>query len=92
MKPIAISRKSKTVTSLLKKARKKTVILQAPDGRLYMLAPMDWVGFDVGNGDFSEEVKRTVQNKALMKFLAKRKREEQGKGMTSEELREHLGL
>ena len=92
MKPITISRKSKTVNSLLKKARKKSVILQAPDGRLYMLAPMDWVGFEVGNGDFADEVKRTVRNKALMKFLVERNKKEKGPNLSSEEVRKQLDL
>jgi uncharacterized protein (DUF433 family) len=52
-----------------------------------------WEGFDVGNSeDFGEEVKRTVQNKPLMKFLKDRRKASKGKSKSLEEVENELGL
>jgi hypothetical protein len=92
MKTIAIPTRAKALNDLLKKARRRSVILETSDGRRYALTAIgNWQGFDVGNSeDFGEEVKRTVQNKRLMKFLAQRRKTAKGKSKSSEEIEKEL--
>ena len=94
MKTIPISPRAKTVNDLLKQARRHSVILEAADGRRYVLTAMNnWEGFDVGNrADFGEETKQTVQNKRLMKFLVERRKTAKGKSKSLEEVEKELGL
>jgi hypothetical protein len=94
MKTIAISNRAKAINDLLKKARRQSVVLEAADGQRYVLRPVgEWEGFDVGNSDdFGEEVKRTVQNKRLMKFLTERRKASKGKSKSVEEVEKELGL
>ena len=86
--------RAKALNALLKKARRRSVILETSDGRRYVLTAIgNWEGFYVGTGeDFGEEVKRTVQNKRLMKFLAERRKTAKGKTKSLEEVEEELGL
>ena len=93
MKTIAIPIRAKAINDLLKKARRRSVVLEAADGRRYVLTAVgDWEGFDVGNSeDFGEEVKRTVENKPLMKFLSERRKTVKGKTKSLEEVERELG-
>ncbi len=74
MKATFIPPQEKTLNALFKQARRGNVILESADGQRYVLAAIsDWQGFEVGDSDdFAEEVKRTAQNKELMKFLSER--------------------
>jgi len=50
LKPVSVPSTSKTLNSLLKKARRRNVILESADGERFVLAPIsDWQGFAVGN-------------------------------------------
>lgn len=94
MKTMAIHARAKAINDLLNKARRRSVVLETTDGPRYVLRPIgEWEGFDVGNSDdFGEEVKRTVQNKRLMKFLAERRKASKGKSKPLEEVEKELGL
>ena len=81
MKTITISRRSRSVHALLKRARKENVILRSPDGEEFILAEVD---------DFNREVELARQNRALMKFLDGRAR--QAETVSSEEARQALGM
>ena len=92
MKTIAVSTRAKTLNNLLKRARRNGVILKTADGERYILTSLgSWQGFEVGaSEDFGEEVKRTVRNKKLMKFLAKRRTN--GQRIPLAKVKEELGL
>lgn len=81
MKTVNVSTRAKTVTTLLKKARKGGLILRSPEGHEFILAEID---------DFSREIELTRQNKELMKLLDERGR--QNKFMKRQEVKEQLGL
>jgi hypothetical protein len=66
MRTITISRNSRAVSALLKRARRENVILRSPEGEEFILAEID---------DFNREIELTRQNKALMKFLDARARQ-----------------
>ncbi len=94
MKTIRISSRAKTVTALLKKARRQGLILESPEGERFVLTSLrDWQGFEVGDSDdFAVEVKRTVQNKKLMKRLAERKKKNGSQRYSLEEIKQELGI
>ena len=94
MKPVIIPMQEKTLNNLLKKARRRNVIIESENGERFVLASISkWQGFDVGNGDFEEEVKRTAQNKKLVKVMAGRRVRNIGKQLySSKEARKKLGL
>ena len=81
MKTVNISTKAKTVTSLLKKAKKGGLILYSPDGHEFILAEID---------DFNREIELTRQNKALMKLLDERG--QQKETFKAREVKEQLGI
>ncbi|MEK7405635.1 MAG: hypothetical protein AAB225_11055 [Acidobacteriota bacterium] len=81
MKTITISRRAKSVTALLKRARRENVILKSPEGEEFILAEVD---------DFNREIELSRQNRALMKFLDARAR--QTETVSYEEARTLLGL
>ena len=81
MKTVNVSTKAKTVTTLLKKAKKGGLILRSPEGHEFILAEID---------DFNREIELTRQNKALMKLLDERGK--QTRTMKREEVKEQLGL
>ena len=85
MKTTAVSSRAKSVNDLLKKARRKTLILEAADGSRYVLAPLDaWEGVEVGqSGDITT-------NKRLMRALAARRSAAPTIGLA--ELKADLGL
>ena len=92
MKTVTISSRAKTLHGLLRKARRKGLILQSPEGERFVLTPLgNWIGFEVGESDdFAEEVKMTVRNKKLMKHLAQRR--SHGPRIPIEKVREQLGF
>lgn len=63
MKTVTISRHAGSITSLLEAARQDKLILEAPDGREFILAEIDV---------FDREIELTRQNKPLMEFLDRR--------------------
>ncbi len=81
MKRVNVSIKAKTVTTLLKKAKKGGLILRSPDGHEFILAEID---------DFDREIELTRQNKALMKLLDERAR--QTKTLKAAEVKNQLGI
>lgn len=92
MKTATIPARAKTLNSLLKRARRNSLILQSADGQRFVLTSIEnWEGFDVGaEGDFAQEVKLTAQNKKLMKFLAERR--SHAKRIPLAKVKEQLGL
>ena len=81
MKTVNISTKAKTVTSLLKNAKKGGLILRSPEGHEFILAEID---------DFNREIELTRQNKALMKLLDERG--QQKETFKAREVKEQLGI
>jgi hypothetical protein len=81
MKSISISRRAKTVTTLLKRAKRGGLILRSPDGDEFILAEID---------DFNREIELARQNKELMKLLDERGT--QTKTLKASEVRTQLGL
>lgn len=81
MKTVKVSGRAKTLMALLKQARQGGLILQAPEGREYVLAEID---------DFGDEVERTSKNRRLMKLLEERGTEEGA--LKLEEVKKQLGL
>ena len=81
MKTITISRRARSVHTLLKRARRENVILRSPEGEEFILAGID---------DFNREIELTRQNRALMKFLEARAR--QTETVSFEQARTLLGL
>jgi predicted transcriptional regulator len=95
MKTVIVSPRSRTLRTLLQKARREGLIIQSPEGEQFILSPLGgWRAFYVGESeDFAEEVKATSQNKELMKFLAERaKKSKNSKRTPIEKVREELGL
>ena len=83
MTTISVPARAKTVNALLKKARRRSLILQSSDGRRFVLAPVEgWEAFEVGE-DFT-------QNKKLMKFLTERR--SKGKTIPLEQVKAELGI
>ena len=66
MKTIKISRQSRSVNALLKKARQENLILRAPDGDEFILAGID---------DFNREIELTRENNRIMKLLDSRRKQ-----------------
>ena len=81
MKTITISRRSRGVHALLKRARRENVILRSPEGEEFILAEVD---------DFNREIELARQNRRLMKFLDARAR--QTKTVSFGEAKTLLGL
>ncbi len=95
MRMQTISAKSKTLSDLLKKARRKDLFLQSADGEQYVLARVtDLQAFFVGSSDDAErEIEMTRKNKRLSKFLDERgAASKTGKGKLLAEVRRRLGL
>lgn len=60
MKTIPVSKRSRGINVLLKRARRENVILRSADGGEFLLAELD---------DFDREIEFTRGNKALMRLL-----------------------
>lgn len=85
MRPITVPAQSKTLNDLLRKARRKTVILEATDGRRFVLAPLEgWEAFEIGEDD------DITRNRKLMQHLATRRTG--GKRIPLSEVKARLGL
>lgn len=81
MKTIKVSRRSKGVQSLLKRALRENLVLRSPEGHEFILAEVH---------DFDREIELARQNRALMKFLNARAR--QTDTVSLEQARNRLGL
>ena len=68
MKTIKVSKQSRALIALLKRARRENVILRSPDGEEFVLAEID---------DFSREIELTRANKQLMKLLESRAKQKE---------------
>ena len=92
MKTFTVPARAKTLNALLKKARRRSVILESADGQRFVLASInDWEGFEVGHSrNFAEEVKRTGQNKKLLTVLAARRSGD--KGIPLKEVKRRLAI
>jgi len=90
-----VSTKPKTLSDLLKKARRKDLFLQSPDGEQFVLARVtNLQAFYIGSSDDAErEIEMTRKNKRLSKFLDERgAASKTGKGKSLAEVRRRLGL
>lgn len=94
MKTVSVPAHAKTLNALLKSARRQSLILETRDGERYVVAPLlDWEGFDVGHSkSFTEEGERTAKNKKLIKTLAERKKRDNGRRYSIEEIKRELGI
>jgi hypothetical protein len=81
MKTVVVSSRTKTLTALLRKAKRGGLILRSPDGHEFILAEID---------DFDREIELTRQNKKLMQLLNERGK--QTKTLKASEVRAQLGL
>ncbi len=68
MKTIPVSKRSRGINVLLKRARRENVILRSADGKEFLLAGLD---------DFDREIELARGNKALMRLLDARARQSQ---------------
>jgi len=66
MRTIKVSKKSKALNSLLRRARRENVVLRSAEGCEFILAEID---------DFNREIELTRQNKQLMRLLESRARQ-----------------
>ena len=66
MKTIPVSKQSRGINVLLKRARRENVILRSADGGEFLLAELD---------DFDREISLARGNKALMRLLDTRARQ-----------------
>ena len=83
MRTIPVSARAKTLNDLLKKARRKSLILESSDGHRFVLASLeDWQGFEV-----DEDI---TQNRKLMELLSERRTS--GKTIPLDEVKAELGL
>jgi len=92
MRTITVPVHARTINSLLRQARETSLILQAADGRRFVLAALGgWQGFEIGDDeDFGREVERTVENKDLLNFLAQRR--QGGRNIPLAEVKARHGL
>jgi len=81
MKTIKVSKQSRTLIALLKRARRENVILRSPEGEEFVLAEID---------DFNREIELTRENRQLMKLLESRAK--QKVTISMEEARRQLNL
>ena len=81
MKTVAVSKRLKSLSSLLRDARKENIILRSDDGAEFILAEID---------DFDREIELTRQNKELMKYL--KARAKQTKTVSLAKAKTALGL
>ena len=83
MRTIPVPARARTLNELLKKARRKSLILESTDGHRFVLASLEeWEGLEVG-----EDI---TQNKKLMKHLSERR--SGGKTIPLDEVKAELGL
>jgi len=83
MTTINISGRAKTLNTLLRRAKSKSLILKSSDGHRFVLSSVEgWDEFEVG-----EDI---TQNKRLMKHLAERRKGR--KAIPLESVKAELGL
>ena len=83
MRTIPVPARARALNELLKKARRKSLILESTDGHRFVLASLEeWEGFEVG-----EDITR---NKKLIKHLSERR--SGGKTIPLDEVKAELGL
>jgi hypothetical protein len=95
MKPIPVPPDAKVLNSLLRKARRRSIVLEAADGQRFVLAAVDhWESYPVGaSEDFAVEVRRTARSKRLAQVMAKRRADDAGAPRLSlEQVKKELGL
>ena len=95
MRTVTVSPRSKAVNTLLAMAQENVLLLQAVDGRQFVLTPViDLQAFYIGDSDeLADEIAISRGNQALIKFLDARGREAKpGHGTSIEEVRRQLGL
>ena len=94
MNTVSVSPRAKTLNALLKTARLHDLILESAEGERFMLTSLDrWQGFEIGDSDdFTEEIKRTVQNRELTQLLDDRRRESKEQRYSIEEIKQELGI
>ena len=84
MKTIALTKPSRDIRRLLDVAKNEDVVIELPDGELFMLSPVD---------DFEYEIAQQRKKKKLTAFLEKRFSDaRQEKGIPLEEAERLLGL
>ena len=81
MKIVAISKESKGINELLRKARRENIVIRSHDGTEFILSEID---------DFNREIELTRQNKRLMRFLELRAK--QTKTIPLSEVKAQLGI
>ncbi len=81
MKTIPVSKRSRGINILLKRARRENVILRSAEGDAFLLAELD---------NFDREIEFTRGNKALMRLLDARAR--QSKTLSLERVKAQLGI
>ena len=81
MKTIPVSKRSRGINVLLKRARRENVILRSADGGEFLLAELD---------DFDREIEFTRGNKALMRLLDTRAR--QSRALSIGTVKAQLGI
>jgi hypothetical protein len=81
VKTIKVSKQSKTLNALLKRAREENVILRSAEGDEFILAEID---------DFNREIELTRDNKQLMRLLERRAK--QKATVSLEEVKRRLGI
>jgi len=81
VKTIPVSKRSRGINVLLKRARRENVILRAADGGEFLLAELD---------DFDREIEFTRGNKALMRLLDTRAR--QSRALSIGTVKAQLGI
>jgi len=95
MTTVFVPAQAKALNSLLDKARHRNVVIESADGERFVLASIkQWQGFDVGDSDdFTEEAKRTAQNKELAKAMADRRMKDKGEPrLSAAQVRKEIGL
>ncbi len=81
MKTITVSKRAKTLQTILAKACQDNIILQTPEGREFLLVELN---------DFDQELQLTRQHQELMAFLESRAK--QTRTVSLAEAKLQLGL
>nr|VFK21485.1 MAG: hypothetical protein BECKLPF1236A_GA0070988_103054 [Candidatus Kentron sp. LPFa]VFK34960.1 MAG: hypothetical protein BECKLPF1236C_GA0070990_103174 [Candidatus Kentron sp. LPFa] len=85
MKSIAVPRQVDSLNDLLKQASREEILLEATDGRRFILASVEkWKSFHVGDDD------DITENRDLMTHLSNRRGE--GRRVPLTDVKEILGL
>jgi hypothetical protein len=88
MKTIDLVAVVQPVEELFELAEDESILIRLPNGKVFLITSV--TDEDDPEEDFADEVARTRQNAALMALL--RERSQEKKRVTSEELRQRLGI